>query len=204
MEKVISPEIMRKAMSYVEYRNQIDELLKRGQTTGPNQSEKMVEYTNMNVQRMQRWDKKMEINDDLKAQMQQIDRPQIWLVLTEAWCGDAAQNVPILYKIASQSDKVDFKLILRDENPKVMDAYLTNGSKSIPKLIAIDAETFEEIFTWGPRPKEAQDMVMAYKANPGDVHYWEFVKELHLWYAKDKGQTLQKEFMTLVENEIMA
>jgi hypothetical protein len=197
-EQVITPDIVDEAMDYEEYRRMIDELLEQGKTTGSNHSEEMVQYTEMNVQRMNRLDKQVELSDDLVDQLNQVDQSWIWLVLTEAWCGDAAQNIPAIAKMADQSGNIDLKFILRDQHLDIMDEYLTNGGRSIPKLICLDAKTLEEVGTWGPRPAEIQEKAMKWKDAP-DISKKEWAEMLHKWYAKDKTQTQQAEFEQLIE-----
>lgn len=198
-EQVITPDIIDQAMSYDEYRSMIDRLLDEGKTTGTNHSEAMIDYTKMNVQRMNRLDKRANLSDSLKEKLKNLDRKLIWVVLTEAWCGDAAQNVPVIAKMAKQSENVELKLILRDENLDIMDEYLTNGGRSIPKLVCLEAESLEEVGTWGPRPELAQKKAMEWKNDP-DISKEEWAKKLHKWYANNRTQEIQSEFEELLEN----
>lgn len=196
-ENIIAPEITNEAMDYDEYRQMIDKLVGQDKTTGDNHSEEMVHYTKMNVQRMNRLDKRVELSDSLVEALNDLDEKWIWLVLTEAWCGDAAQNIPPIVKIADKSENIEVKFILRDEHLDIMDEYLTNGGRSIPKLICLDAETFEEIGTWGPRPEAAQEKAMEWK-NDDHISKEEWAKKLHKWYAKDRTNELQSEFKELI------
>lgn len=195
--QVITENVIEEAMSYREYRDLIDSLLAEGKTTGPNQSEKMVEYTRMNVHRMNRIDNHIDLDDSLKKELEELDEQWIWLVLTEAWCGDAAQNVPIIAKMAGQTENIQLKLILRDQHLHIMDEYLTNGGRSIPKLICLDADTLDEIGTWGPRPAEAQEKALKWKDDP-DISKKEWAEKLHKWYAINKTQQIQSEFKELI------
>src|SRR5699024_3603912 len=99
-EQVITPETIEQGMSDEAYREKIDALLDQGKTTGDNHDDEMIEYTRMNVQRMKRLDKQVELTDELRNILQENDREMIWLGLTEAWCGDAAQNLPPIAKMA--------------------------------------------------------------------------------------------------------
>jgi hypothetical protein len=198
-EQVITPEVIDDAMDYDEYRQMIDSLLEQGKTTGTNHSEAMLHYTKMNVQRMKRIDKRAQLTDSLIEQLDELDRPLVWLVITEAWCGDAAQNVPVIAKMATQNDNIDLKLILRDQNLEIMDNYLTNGGRSIPKLVCLDAETLEELGSWGPRPEVAQQMAMEWKNDP-EVSKEDWAKNLHKWYARNRTEELQSEFEELISD----
>jgi hypothetical protein len=195
----ISPEKLAKALNYTDYRALIDTLLAEGKTTGPNQSEALTEYTQMNVQRMSRWDKTAVINPDLQNALAAIGRKLIWVVLTEGWCGDAAQNIPTIVKMAAINPHIELKFLLRDENLAIMDNYLTNGGRAIPKLICLDAQTGEELGTWGPRPAILQNWVIETKKKP-DFEFKAFAEYVHKWYATNKNEELQKEFLALVQS----
>jgi hypothetical protein len=185
-----------KAIPYKAYIQEMDELLARGQTTGPNQSEAFIHYSQLNQQRMRRLGKTTVILAAAEKAMRSIRSPQIWLVLTEAWCGDAAQSLPILHMLASLNPLIDLRLLLRDENPDLMDRYLTNGiSRSIPKLIALDKTTRQELFTWGPRPAPLQELFYRMKAEGMADH--PIKEELQRWYNTDKTVTIQKEIAAL-------
>ncbi len=191
----ISSEIIEKGYSYDEYRDLIDELLSEGKTTGENHSDSMLHFTKMNVHRMKRHDKRTDLNDELVEKLDDVNDEWIWLVLTEAWCGDAAQSLPIINKMAEASDNITLRLVLRDENLDLMDQFLQNGrSRSIPKLICINAKTHDVVGDWGPRPQEAQQLYDSLR-NDTDLKYQEVAEKLHKWYADDKGQEIQKEFI---------
>ena len=198
MKQIITPELLSKSMTYPEYKGMLDALLEEGRTTGPNQSEAMINFGRLNQKRMKKWDKIGKILPDLITKLQDIYRPMTWLVLTEGWCGDAAQNLPFISKMALECAVIDLKLILRDENPRVMDQFLTNGGRSIPKLIALDTQSLEVLGTWGPRPKPMQMLAMENKEAKTKT-YDELNQEMHLWYAKDKGLTLQLEFLAILD-----
>ncbi len=195
----ITNEHIKNGFSYDEFRQLGKDLLAQNKTTGNNQGETYIHFSNLNNRRMDRLDKTVTINSEVITALRAIKRPIVWVVLVELWCGDAAQNVPILAKMAAASkSKVHLSLLLRDDNPEVMDAYLTNAGKSIPKLIALDGETREELFTWGPRPKEAQQILKDFRAagSPADVDY---KKDIQVWYIKDHAQSLQSEFLEIIK-----
>lgn len=183
-----------KGLSFGEYRNLSEKLLTEGKTTGETQTKELVDYTKLNITRMNRISKTTTVTGELKKELSRINNKWIWLVLAEAWCGDVANILPVIAKIADESDKIDLKIILRDENPDIMNAYLTNGGKSIPKLICLVAETLREIGNWGPRPAELQNFVVEYKKMEGfDIE--ELKKEIQLWYAEDKTMSIQNEIL---------
>jgi hypothetical protein len=146
----IQKDIIDNAMTYAGYRSIIDELMTQNKTTGTNHSEAMLEYTRLNISRMNRLDKTTRLLEEIEQKLQQINEPVKWLVLTEAWCGDAAQVNPVLNRMAEVNEKISLRFILRDEHPEVMDAFLTNGGRSIPKLIFLDARENRVFGSWGP------------------------------------------------------
>ncbi len=91
------------------------------------------------------------------------------------------------------------KIIIRDDNQEIMDHYLTNGSRSVPKVIFFKSDTFEEVGMWGPRPKPALEISEHYKANKDKITWEEFEFSIHSWYAKDKGIAVQDEFLELLK-----
>ncbi len=184
-------------MSYKEYRDMTDALLKEGKTTGDNHSEMMVNYTKMNVTRMRRIDKYIKLNDELAGFAASLEQPQKWTVLTESWCGDAAQIVPVFNKVAEASNgKIELVFVLRDFHEDLMNQYLTNGGKSIPKLIVTDKENGKELFSWGPRPAHAQKLYNELKESGADFE--EFSTKLHKWYADDKTLHTQEELLRYI------
>lgn len=197
LKDMITKEQFESGMTYKEYRSMIDELFENGKTTGTDHSEGILNYTKMNIQRMKRLDKTIELDQELIDQLKSVPCPVNWLLITEAWCGDAAQNVPILNKMAEASPNINLKLILRDENLEIMDQYLTNGGRAIPKLVILDGD-MNEIATWGPRPSIIQEMVMENK-RLGAMPYSEFGKVVQKWYASDKGKSLQREMMDVIK-----
>lgn len=197
MNNSITEAHIKAAMTYEEYRSLIDQLLIAGKTTGENQSPGMIEYTRLNVQRMNRMEKKFEVNEELAHNIKKIPK-WYWVVLTEAWCGDAAHIIPSLNKIAESNPNLQLKLLLRDEYNDIKNNYLTVAHRSIPILICLKKNTLEELGTWGPRPVPAQQIVTDFKSNPYDTAE-EFVQKIHAWYNQDKGKTLQMEINQCID-----
>ena len=185
-----------KSITFAEYLKLIDDLLTEGKTTGENQSEAMFNYGKLNRQRMKRLEKTIELNESLKEKARNVNRKMMWLIITEGWCGDAAQNIPIIEKIASESANIETRYVLRDENLELMDKYLTHNARSIPKLIALDAETLKEIGVWGPRPITAMDYFFEMKSQ--GLEKPQMMENMQRWYLQDDEQSIQTEFETLL------
>lgn len=188
-----------KSTSYADYRQMLTELLEEGKTTGPNQSEFYIEIAHLNQARMNRLDRKPKLTEATSTFLADLDRELIFLVLTEGWCGDAAQILPVLKWMSDATGKIQFYTLLRDENPALMDQFLTDGSRGIPKVIILDANTKELLGSWGPRPAPAQKLVIDYKNAPEPKpEYPEFQKQVHTWYARDKTVTTQQELVMVL------
>jgi len=185
-----------KGISYEEYRKLVSSLLEEGKSTGPDQSDSLLNYSLLNDRRMKRLDKTIQLSEETLAKVKDVIEPVTWLLLTEGWCGDAAQTLPIINKIAEQSSFIDLKIVLRDENEDLMNEFLTNGGKAIPKLIALDTNN-NVIDSWGPRPTTPTQMVADYKKKHGQLDA-DFKKDLQVWYNKDKGKNTQEDMMRLL------
>jgi hypothetical protein len=183
--------------SYVEFCSLAEKLLNESKTTGDNQSPEYLHYARLNLKRMQRWDKVYELPQKMLAKVKDVQN-QTWYVITEAWCGDSAQNLPLINKLAIASEgKIQLKIVLRDENPEIINQYLTNGSKSIPILVAFN-EQGDQIFKWGPRPIPAHQILMAWKNSENPKPFEDFEIEMQQWYNQDKGVSLMKELEALL------
>jgi hypothetical protein len=194
--KEIIANSLQKTISYTNYRALVRNLLAEGKATGPEQSEDLTNYSRLNDRRMKRLDKTIKISEETMLEFQKLKQPQTWLILTEGWCGDAAQNIPILNKIAEATEQIDLKIVLRDEHLPLMDLFLTNGGRSIPKLIVLDKDN-NIIDSWGPRPTAATKMAADYKEKNGALDL-AFKEDLQVWYNKDKGKSVQEDFVKLV------
>jgi|TARA_B110000971_G_C19941858_1_gene469100 hypothetical protein len=194
--KEIIANSLQKTISYTDYRALVRNLLAEGKATGPEQSEDLTNYSRLNDRRMKRLDKTIKISEEVMLAFQKLKQPQTWLVLTEGWCGDAAQNIPVLNKIAEATEQIDLKIVLRDEHLPLMDLFLTNGGRSIPKLIALDKDN-NVIDSWGPRPTTATKMAVDYKEKNGALDLV-FKEDLQVWYNKDKGKSVQEDFVNLI------
>jgi Thioredoxin len=193
---VISSVHLQKAVSYSEHRRMVDDLMAQNKTTGIDQSEIMLTYAKSNLLRMQNLEKSIVINTELETIIKQLNKKIIFVIITEPWCGDAAQNVPVFYFMEKLSDNIEVKILLRDENLVLMDQYLTNGGRAIPKVICLERETLKELFVWGPRPEQCQLLTMQLKEKNASLK--EKGDAIHAWYDADKTQSMQKEIGELL------
>lgn len=199
--QTITQELLDEALDYTAYNQLIAKRYEQGRTTNDDNRPNMLEYTKLNIHRTSRWDKKAKIEEQLIEKLQNLPIRMTWLVITEGWCGDSSQIIPFLNKMAECSPKIDLKMILRDQHPEVMDEFLTNGSRSVPKLIALHSETLDILGSWGPRPEEAQQTYLAERADP-EIANKTATENLHIWYARNKGKAVQQEFMEYIDSWI--
>jgi len=160
-----------------------------------------VAYTKLNLQRSDRIGRTYQVRPTLKEALHHLETPQLWMVLTEPWCGDSAQCLPYLAGMAQINPDVELRILLRDQNLDIMDQYLTGPSRSIPKLVAFRS-TGEEIFQWGPRPAEAQKVFEHAKAE--GLEKPKLLERLHLWYGRDRGKAIEDEFETILSRPAAA
>lgn len=193
---IIIKDSLQSSMSYSAYRKMVKQLVAEKSNTGNEKNDDLANYTLLNDKRMNRWDKTFKLSDEVLNRLAQFKDNISWLVIIESWCGDAAHIVPVLNKIA-EAINIDFRVVLRDENLELIDMFLSNGARSIPKLIMIDNQTGDVIDTYGPRPNKATKMVQEVKAKHGVITP-EFKQDLQVWYNKDKGQNIIKDITEML------
>ncbi|AOW09034.1 thioredoxin family protein [Flavobacterium gilvum] len=196
MEKLIEKSLFN-SCNYSEFKVILSDLLFEGKSTGSEQSEDLLQYSTLNEIRLRRLDKTLVVPDEIKEKLKSFEKEYTWLVIAEGWCGDAAQILPILNKMALETDKIDLRIVFRDSNDELMNKYLTNGARAIPKLLIIDKEAGVVCNHWGPRPQGATDLIKNYKAEFGVVNE-EAKTQLQLWYLHDKGLSVQNEVVEMM------
>jgi len=177
------------SITHTAYKSLVKQMVEEKSTTGLDKTEALANYTKLNDRRMKRWDKTIKILDNAKNRIAAFDESITWLIITESWCGDAAHVIPAINKVAEINDNITLRIVLRDENLELMDAFLTNGGRAIPKLIMIENATGKVLNTYGPRPSEATNYVNRFKAKYGTLTP-EFKEDLQHWYNNDKGQNV--------------
>ncbi len=199
MKSVITRELINKSYTYSQYKELVSQLITDKKTTGNTQSENYIAFTKLNAERVKRIEKTSMIDDDVKNIFEAIEKDLIFLVIAEAWCGDVAQNLPVIEKLVRLNPKLELRIILRDENDDVMQQFLTNGGKAIPVCLIIDKNDLTVLAKWGPRPIPAQEIMRQHKQNPVGS-YDEASKKIQLWYAGDKGRATGAELSGLLKS----
>lgn len=199
MQQYITTEVLNRTMNFDEYMALTKSIVESNEPTGIYQNPKTHRYTRSNLERMEKVLDKMVLNQKLYNLLSELSEEWVWLVISEPWCGDASWGTPALYIMASASDKIDFRILLRDQNPEIMQHYQTAGTDSIPKLICLKKEGLVELGTWGPRPQTLHQMVLQFKNNPA-FDYRESVRMLHAWFEEDMTRSTQEEMIDLIKD----
>ena len=202
----IDKNVLALAMTYEQYVQKIKLLLSEGKTSTStiNNSPNLIHYTELNLQRMHRLDKTTHLLDETSESIKKINGKRIFLVITEGWCGDASQIIPVIEKMAQLNPLITHRLIFRDEHPDIIKAFLTDESRSIPKLIVLDEEG-NVLNTWGPRPQALQERVMQEKIKmlamtkeERKIYFDEVKTEVQKWYNNDKTNGIQREIIEML------
>lgn len=186
-------------MNFETYRSLFEAIVAKDATEHqpPYDNPDYLDYTKLNWSRMNRWIKTGQLSEALKEAVQAIDTPQAWIVITEPWCGDAAHNIPFIQMAADANPLITVRYVLRDTAPFLIDQYLTNGTKSIPKLIIHNAAG-QDLGSWGPRPAGCQEVYTRLKAAQAP---FDTVKvEIQNWYNHNKGEDVQAELTAVLKN----
>lgn len=184
-------------MNFQQYQDYFQDILSDPDPSAPYDNADYLDYAKLNWARQQRWLKTGEINSELAKLIADINKPQQWIIITEPWCGDASHTVPFIHKLSELNPLINATYQLRDAEPFLIEQYLTNGGKAIPKLIIRD-EAGNDLLNWGPRPVACQAMYSSLTAENAD---FETVKtELQKWYNQDKGISFQAELLTALGN----
>jgi thioredoxin-like negative regulator of GroEL len=186
-----------KALPYNSYMDAFEKAVEVNSVLPEAEQIPKFQYYSLNLQRARRIYKTYKLTDDIVAALKALEKPVHWLIITEPWCGDSSQILSVLQRIAEESaGKLQLHLLYRDQNPELIDSFLTNGNRAIPKLLQLNSN-FELTGEWGARPAPAQALVSKLKAE-GMAHD-DFIVHLHKWYAEDKAKTLSRELAMLLK-----
>ncbi len=152
----------------------------------------------LNLKRSERIFRTFEPLEQTRVILQRIGIRQLWMVLSEFSCGDSAQILPVIAHLAALNPVIELRLLLRDEHPDIMDHYLTEGSRSIPKLVAFSVSG-KELFQWGPRPGEAKKIFAEGKA--AGIPKEKIIERIHAFYGRDRGRSVEHEFAELLSRD---
>jgi len=187
---------LQKGIEYAGYIQKVNEQLQKLKTEGDTSG--YAHYYELGLARMERIHKTFQLNDEQKKALKDIDPNFELLTISEGWCGDASQILPVADVVMKELG-VQQKIVFRDENPELMDAYLTDGARSIPILIGVDTSGYE-LFRFGPRPAHGMDLLRKHKENPEAYNADQFHKDLQVWYNQDKGESIVRELVQVMKS----
>ena len=155
----------------------------------------LVHYTQLNLEQMESWNENINIIPEIKQYVKSITEKIDLVVITEAWCLDAAHVLPVVQKFSELNDQIHLKILIRDNHPEVMNKYLTDGSKSIPIVVGIQHENEKmiELFHWGPKPKAMSEYSLKFYNEELGISFKEYIEQTSIWYINDKTTSIQKE-----------
>lgn len=179
-------------MNFDQYLEYFQEILGDPNAPAPYNNIDYLDYTKLNWARQQRWLKVGVLDPTLAEAVVAIKEPQNWIVITEPWCGDASHILPFIHRLTKLSPLIKIDYQLRDTAPFLIEQYLTDGGKAIPKFI-IRNEEGKDLLNWGPRPAACQ--VLYHRLKEEEAGFNTIKTELQKWYNKDKGKTLQAELL---------
>ena len=182
-------------MEFTAYLQMFPEILADPGPLAPYNDPHYQNYVRLNLSRMHRWLKTGILDTELSDLIRGIDGAQYWTVITEPWCGDASHTIPFIHRLSELNPLVKVDYVLRDTPPFLIDQYLTNGKKSIPKLIVADKD-HRDLAVWGPRPVGCQRLFEQMAKD--NVEADERKVALQNWYNEDKGTSFQKELLQLL------
>jgi hypothetical protein len=184
---------------YTQYESFVSKLVTNPKSANVGYAEK-GDANKLNLHRMKRLDKQIIVDPEFALYIRLLQRKWTWLVITEPWCVDSAQILPIIAKAAACNPNITLQIVLREENTEIMNQHLTNGTRSIPKLICTLSETGEEVGEWGPRPEALLNEIKTYRSEHEPFILKDFQLWLHKWYRNDKGKSVQKDLLDCVKS----
>lgn len=181
-----------KAVSYETYKRDTEE---RISDPANEQEAEMKEYYELGLQRMYRMEKVYKPSEENLEILKSKNFYGKILIISEAWCGDASQAIPVLD--AFFKEKNEMKIFYRDRDTKLINQFLTDGNQAIPKVLLLN-EDFSVKNIWGPRPKFGHDLLKKFKENEETYPREEFYNDLQVYYSKNRGKDTLEEILNLL------
>jgi hypothetical protein len=183
-------------VSYADFMQRIRARITEAATLDLGEQEQALhDYTVLNLKRSERIERTYVMGAEMSETLAGLDCNQLWMVITEGWCGDSAQILPYISAAAAVNPRIEFRILERDDHLDIMDHYLTNDTRSIPKLVVFDRDA-NELAAWGPRPSKAAELILELKGQ--NLPRPEMYEKLHLWYGRDRGKEIEKELRDVV------
>ena len=152
-------------------------------------------YYELNKKRMERMVNTYRVQEAQMKEFKELNYSGKLLIITEGWCGDAAQSLPVIYRFFKKF--LEIKIVYRDQNEDLMNQYLTNDSKSIPIVLILN-EDKEVVAHWGPRPEFGNELFRHYKNNEETYPKEKLMEDMQMAYNKDKGVAIIDEMIKTI------
>ncbi len=193
MSFVYTPEFIDTGFTYEGYRKNIAGTL--ASAPADEYSKKMHPYIAKNARIMDGLEQNSIVSENVKLALESAPSTT-WVMITEGWCGDAAFNIPLIAAIENQfPEKIKLRFFLRDSNLDLIDANLTDGGRSIPKMVVLDNDG-NVLGHWGPRPEGLQVLMKEWKS--AGLQLKELIPKVHAWYDADNTFSLQQELVAMI------
>jgi hypothetical protein len=183
--------IISKGISADDYHIKLGEIAQSGIYKNEQEGAQKLEFIKLNHARTKRILKQTKVPDELSEKLKSLNSVYYWVVISEPWCGDSANVLPVIAKLSEEGKSINLSVLLRDEHPEIMDEFLTKGTRSIPKLICFD-ENHSLVGTWGPRP-EALQVYVDYVKLTESISSNKLKERIQVWYNTDKGASIYDE-----------
>ena len=207
-QDIIDARILDTGMTYAAYIENVNALIAQGKasTNDASNDEEHLHFTQLNQSRMKRLDKTIHLSSETIAALAQWNLSVYFLVISEGWCGDAAQILPVINKMTEVNTHLKMRIIYRDEHLNIIDRYLTNGGRAVPIILIVKQEGGIVLGQYGPRPDELSKIMAARKILERQlpVHeqkaFFEESKTLaQKWYNENKTIDIQKELVAVLK-----
>ncbi|WP_018675120.1 thioredoxin family protein [Riemerella columbina] len=180
------------SISFETYLKEVEQTI---QTPKTDEEKEKQPFYELAMQRMQRVLKTFKVDEATAEALAAKDFKGKILVISEGWCGDASQIVPVVAQLFEGKNEV--QIFYRDKDTALIDAFLTNGSRSIPKVLILN-EDYEVVQDWGPRPQHGLALFQKFKDNPEAYPKEQFYNDIQVYYAKNKGKDIVAELLNLL------
>lgn len=161
-----------------------------------NTPEDFKNYYELGVHRSNRALKTYKTDSDLLNSFRLKNFKGKILIISEPWCGDASSTVPAVARFFEEVN-IETRIFLRDQNPSLIDMFLTDGTQSIPKVLILN-DHCDVTDSWGPRPEYGLELLRKFKQNPTIYPREEFYNDLQVYYAKNRGKDAINEILQLL------
>ena len=118
------------------------------------------------------------------------------LVVAEDWCGDSANTIPYLARLAEEAPGLDLRVIDSSVGRSMMEARPTpDGRAATPTVVVLD-ESGREVGCWVERPAVLQEWFLE---NEDVLAEDDLYDQKYAWYAEDGGAHTVGDVLTVLE-----